>query len=91
LMDAALTTAVRRTLIQGIAPRDSGSGLPREIIATAASWAIYGAVKEWFSTSAHPPAEEIIRPVVELILPMLESVTRFSKPGSLLGVHREPE
>jgi AcrR family transcriptional regulator len=90
LMDAALTTAIRRTLIQGVTSQSSGSGLSPEVIATAASWAIYGAVKEWVSNPAHPPAEEIVRPVVELILPMLESVTRFN-PDLLLGVHREPE
>jgi AcrR family transcriptional regulator len=89
LMDAALTTAIRRTLIQGVTSQ--GSGLPAEVIANAASWAIYGAVKEWVSNPAHTPAEEIVRPIVELMLPMLESVTRFRKPGSLLGVHREPE
>lgn len=43
-----------------------------ELVATAASWAICGAVKQWFVTPNRPPAEEIIQPLVNLVLPMIE-------------------
>ena len=73
LIEAALTTAIRRVLMEGMPKSGSASGPPPEMIATAASWAIYGAVKEWFNTTGRPPAEEVIPLVMQLIIPMLES------------------
>ena len=71
LIDAAMVGAIHRMLRQGM-PAASGSALPAEVVAAAASWAIFGAVKQWFSDPNRPPAEEIISPLLELILPMLE-------------------
>jgi AcrR family transcriptional regulator len=71
LVDAAMTTAIQRTLMQGM-PSASPAGLPPEVIASAASWAIVGAVKQWFSTPGRSPAGEIVAPTLALILPMLE-------------------
>ena len=55
---------------------DSGaafsSGPSPEMIATAVSWAIYGAVKEWFNSPSHAPAEEIVPLVLRLVLPILQ-------------------
>jgi len=73
LIEAALITAIRRVLMEGMPKSSSASGPPPEMIATAASWAIYGAVKEWFRTPGRPPAEEVIPVVMQLIIPMLES------------------
>ena len=73
LIEAALITAIRRVLMEGMPKSGSASGPPPEMIATAASWAIYGAVKEWFRTPGRPPAEEVIPVVMQLIIPMLES------------------
>jgi len=71
LIDAAMTTAVQRILRQGM-PSESTSGLSVDVIAASASWAIVGAVNQWFAMSGRPPAEEITTPVLALILPMLE-------------------
>ena len=73
LIEAALITAIRRVLMEGMPKSGSASGPPPQMIATAASWAIYGAVKEWFRTPGRPPAEEVIPVVMQLIIPMLES------------------
>lgn len=73
LIEAALTTTIRSVLMAGMPKSVSASGAPPEMIATAASWAIYGAVKEWFSTPDRPPAEEVIPLVMQLIIPILES------------------
>jgi AcrR family transcriptional regulator len=73
LIEAALITAIRRVLMEGMPKSGSPSGPQPEMIATAASWAIYGAVKEWFRTPGRPPAEEVIPVVMQLIIPMLES------------------
>ena len=73
LMESAMTTAIERVLIKGMAKRVPTSPLSPEIIATTASWAIYGAVKQWFYTPGHPPAEEIVTPIVQLIMPILQA------------------
>jgi AcrR family transcriptional regulator len=70
LMDAAVTAVIRIMLIQGMA-EDAKGVLPNDIVATAASWAIYGAVKQWFATPGRPAAKRIVQPIVKLVLPMM--------------------
>src|SRR5271168_2729533 len=65
LVDAAITNAIRRVLEKGM----PGSEHPSNgMIAAAASWAIYGAVKQWFFTPNHPPAEQVVPTILELAL-----------------------
>ncbi len=74
LIDAAIVTSIRRVVLVGL-PRN-GDGVPEPaagIVAAAASWAIYGAVKEWFRSPGRPPAEEIVPVIVGLVTPILES------------------
>jgi AcrR family transcriptional regulator len=77
LIEAAITSAIRRVLMGGMPPAGSktgpASGLEPQMIATAASWAIYGAVKEWFNTTSRPPADDIVPGILQLILPMLQT------------------
>jgi AcrR family transcriptional regulator len=71
LMEAAITAAIRRVLIEGI-PKDRGPAAPSaEMIASTTSWAIYGAVKQWFYTPDHVPAEEIVPEILQLVVPIL--------------------
>jgi len=86
LIEAALITAIRRVLMEGMPKSSSASGPPPEMIATAASWAIYGAVKEWFRTPGRPPAEEVIPVVMQLIIPILESAASRD-PQPVAGHH----
>lgn len=72
-MEAAVVSAIHRVLLQGIAASDAHPHLSPEIVATTASWAIYGAVKQWFYTPSHPPAAEIVEPILQLILPILQA------------------
>ncbi len=72
LADAAITTAIRRVLMQGIRAHGINPALTPEMISSAASWAIYGAVKQWFSTPARPTAEEIVPSILRLVMPILE-------------------
>ena len=70
-IEAAITTAIRRVIIGGMPKESATPRLTSEIIATATSWAIYGAVKQWFYTPGHAPAEEIVPAILQLIVPML--------------------
>jgi AcrR family transcriptional regulator len=72
LMESAMTTAIHRVLIKGMMKSASTSVLPPAMLASTASWAIYGAVKQWFYTPDHPPAEEIVTPILQLILPIIQ-------------------
>ena len=92
LIEAAITSAIRRVLMGGMPPADSRTGsasgpTPQnptpQMIATAASWAIYGAVKEWFNTPSHPPAEDTVPGILQLILPMLPAAAPASQQPSL--------
>jgi AcrR family transcriptional regulator len=76
LMDAAVIAAIRRVLMDGLA--NSSSGLQTQMIATTASWAIFGAVKEWYRTPGHPPAEEVVPLIMEFVLPILQSAQSSS-------------
>jgi AcrR family transcriptional regulator len=70
-MESAIISALREMLVAGIkqhAPR--GTNTP-EIPAAAASWAIYGAAREWAQAPNRCPAEEIADIVTTLVSPML--------------------
>jgi AcrR family transcriptional regulator len=86
LIESAMTSAIRRVLIGGMPTGTSTSGPPPEMIATAASWAIYGAVKEWFKTPGHLPAEEIVPCVLQLVMPILETAEHVEPQDSGLVV-----
>jgi AcrR family transcriptional regulator len=80
LMEAAMTTAIHRVLIRGMS-KSSAAAISPEMIATTASWAIFGAVKQWFYTPDHPPAEEIVAPILQLVMPILQVAEPRSTPA----------
>jgi AcrR family transcriptional regulator len=71
LVDAAIVQAIRRVLAEGV-PEEAAGGVPSSIVVATASWAIYGAVKEWFNTPGRVPAEEMVGTVLELVVPILQ-------------------
>lgn len=88
LMEAALVSSIRRVLLKGLSTKPAKSRQPSaELVATTASWAIYGAVKEWFYTQKHPPAAEAVGPILQLILPILEAGGGLSRPEHAANRH----
>jgi AcrR family transcriptional regulator len=75
LADAAITRAIGRVLAGGIPGGEevATTGPGGEIVIAAASWAIYGAVQQWFRSNNRIPAETMVEQVLELVLPILKS------------------
>jgi AcrR family transcriptional regulator len=77
LADAAIVNAIRRVLLTGMTARPCRRPIPVAMNASAASWAIYGAVKEWLQMRRRPAAEVIVPVVLEWVEPMLS----LARPG----------
>lgn len=71
LLDAAMTAAIRRILLVGMKTYPADPSVSPEMRATAASWALYGAVKEWFSMPNRPPSELVVPQILALVMPIL--------------------
>jgi AcrR family transcriptional regulator len=81
LIDAAIVRAIRRVLFEGVPKASKDQCVSPELIAASASWAIYGAVKEWSVTPRRSAAEEIVPLFQKLVHPILQ----IADPP-----HREP-
>jgi AcrR family transcriptional regulator len=74
LVDAAIVAAVRRVLLRGFpGQKPENSSIQPEIVATAASWMIYGAATEWLQTPNRAPVEEIVPVILSWVVPILQS------------------
>jgi AcrR family transcriptional regulator len=71
LEDAAMIAAVRRVLADGMEKYTSVPVERRAMQSAAASWAIYGAVKEWLFTPDRRPAEAVVPEIVAMVTPLL--------------------
>jgi AcrR family transcriptional regulator len=71
-MESAIIAVVRRILIDGLQRHPAASGIAPEIKAAAASWAIYGATKEWAQTPNHSAPDEIANTIMLLVAPVLQ-------------------
>jgi len=70
-MESAIIAVVRNMLLDGLENHPSSQPISPQMIATTASWAIYGAAKEWAQTPNRRPSSEIIDTVVTLVSPVL--------------------
>jgi AcrR family transcriptional regulator len=70
-LEASVIAVVRRLLLDGLKKHGTPSALPAEMTATTASWAIYGAAKEWVHTPQRCASEEIVEMVMQLVSPIL--------------------
>ena len=83
LIESAITKSIRRVLITGM-PHEGRLPVPApEMIATTASWAIYGAVKEWCGGKNRPSAEEVVPQILQLVVPILNASDPAGAPAHL--------
>jgi AcrR family transcriptional regulator len=70
-LESSVIAVVRRLLLDGLKKHGAASAVPVEMAATTASWAIYGAAKEWVHTPQRCSSEEIVEMVMLLVSPIL--------------------
>jgi AcrR family transcriptional regulator len=70
-MESAIISAIRRILMEGLRQHPPNGDISVELVAAAASWATYGAVKEWANTPGRPPAEQMAVTVTAIVAPVL--------------------
>ena len=70
-LESAVIAVVRHMILDGLREHPVGGRHSPEMIATTASWAIYGGAKEWLQTPNRTSSEEAADAVLGLILPML--------------------
>jgi AcrR family transcriptional regulator len=70
-MESAVITAVREMLLSGLKKHLPESAIAPEMMAASASWAIYGAAKEWVQTPNRCSSGEIADIVAILVSPIL--------------------
>lgn len=77
-VEATVIDQIRLILLEGFRLHPQERRISQEMIAATASWAIYGAVKQWVDTASRCPAEEFVSVVLELVQPVL---TAGSQPA----------
>jgi AcrR family transcriptional regulator len=70
-MESAIIAVLRRMLLEGLKMHPSSLPVSPQMIATTASWAIYGAAKEWAQTPNRPPSHAVADTIVTLVSPLL--------------------
>jgi hypothetical protein len=70
-MESAVVAVVRQMLLGGLRQHPAAGSVSPEMVAATASWAIYGAAKEWAQTPSRAPSEEMAETGVHLVAPIL--------------------
>jgi AcrR family transcriptional regulator len=70
-VEGTVIDQIRVILMDGFQKHPVERSIPPEMIAAAASWAIYGAVKQWVNTADQIPAEEFVAIVANMVMPIL--------------------
>jgi AcrR family transcriptional regulator len=70
-LQATVIDQVRLVLLGGFQKHPMERSIPPELIAATASWAIYGAVKQWVNGPDRVAQEEFVTLALELVQPIL--------------------
>ena len=74
-MEATVIKQIREVLMDGFRKHPIERNLAPELVAATASWAIYGAVKQWVNAAERMPAEQFVDVAVALVQPILMAGT----------------
>ncbi|HEY4816018.1 MAG TPA: TetR/AcrR family transcriptional regulator [Candidatus Acidoferrum sp.] len=70
-VEATVIDQIRLILLEGFRRHPEERRISPEMIAATASWAIYGAVKQWVDTPDRAPADEFVSIAAELVQPIV--------------------
>ncbi|HJX94699.1 MAG TPA: TetR/AcrR family transcriptional regulator [Candidatus Acidoferrum sp.] len=70
-VQATVIDQIRQMLLCGFRSHPTERRISEELVAATASWAIYGAAKQWVDTPDHVSAEEFVSVAVDLVKPIL--------------------
>jgi AcrR family transcriptional regulator len=70
-VEATVIDQIRVVFLEGFRRHPQERRISQEMIAAAASWTIYGAVKQWVNTIDRAPAEDFVSVAIELVQPVL--------------------
>ena len=70
-VEATVIDQIRLILLEGFRRHPKERRISPEMIAATASWAIYGAVKQWVDTPDRAPADEFVSIAAELVQPIV--------------------
>jgi AcrR family transcriptional regulator len=70
-VEATVIDQIRLVLLEGFRKHPQERRISPEMIAAAASWTVYGAVKQWVNTPERCPAEDFVPVAIELVQPVL--------------------
>jgi AcrR family transcriptional regulator len=73
-LESAVIRLVSKMLRRGLDAHPRGADASTEFIAAAASWAIFGAAKEWVLTPGRSSSETVSRKIVAVVLPILATI-----------------
>jgi AcrR family transcriptional regulator len=79
-LELAVVAVVRRMLLEGLRQHPCQRCAPPELVASAISWAIFGAAKEWLRTPNRSSSDEIVETVTALVTPMFGAPQAVSEP-----------
>jgi AcrR family transcriptional regulator len=72
-VEATVIDQIRLILLEGFRRHPEERRISQEMIAATASWALYGAVKQWVNTPNRTPAEDFVSVATELVAPVLRA------------------
>ena len=70
-VEATVIDQIRQLLLCGFRSHPTERRISEELVVATASWAIYGAAKQWVDTPDHVSAEEFVSVAVDLVKPIL--------------------
>ena len=74
-VEGTVIDQIRVILMDGFKKHPSESSINPELTVATASWAIYGAAKEWVNNPDRAPSEEFVATAVNLVRPILTAGT----------------
>lgn len=73
-LESAVIGVIRKLLLLGLDRHAERGPSSAELLAAAASWAIFGAAKEWVLAPDRRPSEEVAHTIVALVKPIFASI-----------------